>query len=392
MKSEQTHILLVEDNPGDARLIREMLRQAASDQFVLEHVDRLGTALEKLSNEQFDAILLDLSLPDSTGLDTVVRTHEHAPQVPIVVQTGTDDEEMGIHAVQAGAQEYLVKGKVESDLLIRTIRYAIVRKRAEEAERERQSLQDAVRAMEQVLAVVGHELRTPLAALRATSEFLLTEDAKQTAEWDVFLKIIHDETIRMAEMINNLLEVARLNSGLAQWNWFTVKLTEACDGALMVVRPLIDHGQVELMYEVDPPDLTMNGDPDAIQRLLINLISNSAKHTSKGSIRITAREVTKPDGRWAELQVHDTGRGIPEKVLKNLGQAFVLNSGVVGSDYVKGTGLGLAICKGIAAAHGGSITVVSEPGQGCVFTALLRADLSEPAKVDASINLTQEAA
>ncbi|MEE9211521.1 MAG: sensor histidine kinase, partial [Phycisphaeraceae bacterium] len=80
------------------------------------------------------------------------------------------------------------------------------------------------------------------------------------------------------------------------------------------------------------------------------------------------------------------------KVLKNLGQAFVLNSGVVGSDYVKGTGLGLAICKGIAAAHGGSITVVSEPGQGCVFTALLRADLSEPAKVDASINLTQEAA
>lgn len=287
-------------------------------------------------------------------------------------------------------------GRVEKYLTIRAV--ITERKRVEEerlrliVEHERNHLKEAVAAQEQLLGVVGHELRTPLAALRATSEYLLSGDPQDAEEREMFLQIIHDETVRMAEMVNNLLEAARLNSGCARWNWSVVKLAEVCDEAFRVVRPLVDHAEVDMHWEVDSPDLAMLGDAEAIRRLLINLISNSVKHTKEGAIRVSAREILKPDHRWIELQIHDTGEGISEAVAAKLGQAFVLNSGLVGPDYVKGTGLGLAICQGIASAHGGTISVDSRPGQGSTFTVLLRADLSEPAEPTSDARITAEAA
>jgi signal transduction histidine kinase len=93
------------------------------------------------------------------------------------------------------------------------------RKRSEQLERERCGLREAVAGMEQVLGVVGHELRTPLAGMRAISEFLLTEDARRMLEWDLFLRNLHDEVVRMSDTVDALLEAARLNSGRARWNW-----------------------------------------------------------------------------------------------------------------------------------------------------------------------------
>ena len=129
-------ILLVEHNPGDARLLREMLADPDGARFELTHVVQLGDAFVRLDAEHFDAVLLDLSLPDSVGLETLTRTHTHAPGAPIIVLTGLDDEMLGVRAVQIGAQDYLVKGQVERSLLVRAVRYAIERKRAEEQLRE----------------------------------------------------------------------------------------------------------------------------------------------------------------------------------------------------------------------------------------------------------------
>ncbi len=122
-------ILLIEDNPGDARLIREMLLEARSIKFDLKIVDRLAPGLDYLGREAVDVLLADLSLPDSFGLETLITIHRKFPAVPIVVLTGLDDERQGLTAVQAGAQDYLVKGQVESQLLVRAVRYAIERKR-----------------------------------------------------------------------------------------------------------------------------------------------------------------------------------------------------------------------------------------------------------------------
>lgn len=126
-------ILLVEDNPGDARLLRESLMEVDSFRFDLTHVSTLSGGLERLAESVTDVVLLDLSLPDSFGLDSFIQVHAQAPGVPFVVLTGLADETLAIEAVRQGAQDYLVKGQVDPELLIRSIHYAIERKRSDEA-------------------------------------------------------------------------------------------------------------------------------------------------------------------------------------------------------------------------------------------------------------------
>ncbi len=131
MSIAPVNILLVEDHPGDAQRCREML-EAAQLEFSLRHADRVFAAIEAIRHEPPDVILLDLFLPDSEGLDTVRRVHDAAARVPIVVMTADGDEVLAMKAIQAGAQEYLIKGSPSSESLVRCIRYSIERKRSEE--------------------------------------------------------------------------------------------------------------------------------------------------------------------------------------------------------------------------------------------------------------------
>jgi two-component system, cell cycle sensor histidine kinase and response regulator CckA len=125
-------VLLVEDNAGDARLVAELLREGGQESVALTRTDRLGDAIHLMEGEQFDAILIDLNLPDSDGLATFARARAAAPDLPFVVLTGMHDEETGVQAVREGAQDYLVKGLVEGSRLYHSIRYAVERHRFEE--------------------------------------------------------------------------------------------------------------------------------------------------------------------------------------------------------------------------------------------------------------------
>ncbi len=136
MSGKAIRVLLVEDNPGDARLIRELLAEAARAAFSLECVDRLSAGLKRLAEGGIDVILLDLGLPDSQGLDTFATIYDQVQHVPIVVLTGLDDETLAIQAMRAGVQDYLVKGQMDSHLLVHAVRYAIERKQLEEALRK----------------------------------------------------------------------------------------------------------------------------------------------------------------------------------------------------------------------------------------------------------------
>ena len=127
-------ILLVEDNPADARLLRERLAEVTSMKFELVHVERLSDCLKQLKKEEFDVVFLDMVLPDSLGLDILQRAQEEAPGMPMIVLTGTmDDEILAVKAVKEGAQDYLIKDQVDGTLLVRSIRYAIERKQVQEA-------------------------------------------------------------------------------------------------------------------------------------------------------------------------------------------------------------------------------------------------------------------
>jgi diguanylate cyclase (GGDEF)-like protein len=125
--------LLVEDNPADARLMVELLFDANARGVELHHVDRVSAALMNLENQEFDIVLLDLSLPDSSGLETVSHICTADPRIPVIVLTGMEDEALALAAVHAGAQDYLVKGQVDGRGIARSIRYAIERKRLEDS-------------------------------------------------------------------------------------------------------------------------------------------------------------------------------------------------------------------------------------------------------------------
>jgi PAS domain S-box-containing protein len=133
MTSEPIKALLVEDNPGDVRLIREMLQEAKTTLAALEDTPSLMTAVERLAKGGIDAVLLDLGLPDSQGISTFVKLHHQFPRTPIVVLTGLADEELGLQAVREGAQDYLIKGTVDSQWLCRAILYAVERTQGKEA-------------------------------------------------------------------------------------------------------------------------------------------------------------------------------------------------------------------------------------------------------------------
>ncbi|WP_164929287.1 hybrid sensor histidine kinase/response regulator [Gloeobacter violaceus] len=135
-------ILLIEDNPSDVRLLREILKDAPAARFEWRAAGRLQEAVAALAHEHFDVVLLDLSLPDSRGLDSLIALKPFAAALPIVVLTGFDDEALATGAMQLGAQDYLVKGQVTGSLLVRSIRYAIERQRAEQKIHEQAALLD----------------------------------------------------------------------------------------------------------------------------------------------------------------------------------------------------------------------------------------------------------
>ena len=152
-------ILLVEDNPGDARLLKEALRDFNhTPPFELIHVDRLALGIERTKQERFAAVLLDLSLPDAKGLEAVVRMHQEARALPIVVLTGLDDNSVALEAVRAGAQDYLIKGEIDGKLLVRSLSYAIERKRLQD---ETQRHLERITALKDINAALTSTLELP---------------------------------------------------------------------------------------------------------------------------------------------------------------------------------------------------------------------------------------
>ena len=192
MIAKPINVLLVEDNPGDARLIRLMLAEGGVPGFAVTHVTRLAEALERIPIEQFDVILLDLQLPDEHGFQTLVRVYQVAPTISILLLTGLDDQTLAIEAVRQGAQDYLVKGRFDANLLVHATRYAIERKRAEGRIQNLLKRQIAVNRLADALGRTSH-----LAGIYATIcehlNTLMDTEAFIVSSYDPDRQLIHAE-------------------------------------------------------------------------------------------------------------------------------------------------------------------------------------------------------
>jgi len=179
MNNKYIKVLLIEDNPSDTLLIRKMLENPKVSSFQLESTDSLSKGLKYLSENDIDAILLDLSLPDSSGIDTYERVRIHAPHIPVVVLTGNNDEELAGNTLRNGAQDYLIKGRINADLVKRSLRYSIERKRSEEI------LQKAYNELEQRVEDRTDELKKIIAELNL--------EIKKRKEAEESLQSAHNE-------------------------------------------------------------------------------------------------------------------------------------------------------------------------------------------------------
>jgi signal transduction histidine kinase len=369
MGPDPVRILLVEDNPGDVRLLRETLRDAGTLRYRLEHAWRLSEALERLGAGGVDVLLLDLSLPDAHGMQTVVRALEAAPDVPIIVLTGLEDDVLAVQAVQAGAQDYLPKGRLEPTLLARSIRYAMERKlleherlellRSEQAARER--AEAAVRARDDVLHVVSHDLGNSLSAIIVNTSVLIRTIPEEQRETRETIRGIRNLAKEMQRLREDLLDVASIEAGRLSLEEGEVGADELLSVLHERFEPLVAEKHLLLRLVDDAGGAPLHCDRERLLQALGNLVGNAVKFTpADGTITVRVEL----NGAAFRLQVIDSGPGIPADALPRIFDRFFTER----AGNPRGTGLGLAIARGIAQAHGGTIEAESVPGQGSTFT------------------------
>ncbi|MGZ7136442.1 MAG: response regulator [Methanobacterium sp.] len=161
MQVKPIKILIIEDSKEDIIIIKEMLKETSKIPFKLNYANKLKTGFEELFNDSYDLILLDLNLPDSWGFDTFIRTYDQAPELPIVILSGFDDEDVAIKAVREGAQDYLIKGEIDGRVLARSIYYAIERKNIEkQLIKTQKDLRKLIEWHEEELMDTGNKLKS----------------------------------------------------------------------------------------------------------------------------------------------------------------------------------------------------------------------------------------
>ena len=361
--SDPIKILLIEDNPGDVRLIREMLSETGT-RYNIECVDRLSKGVERLTSEGIDIVLLDLGLPNSKGFDTFSKMSEYASKLPIIVLTGLNDEEIGSRTIRNGSQDYLVKGQIDRRLLTRSIRYAIERKRLEEDMRKAEATQKLMKLKDQFISAVTHELRTPLVSIKGYVDDIVSGEMGEIPEKIAsHLEVAKRNTDRLINLVNDLLDIRRLESGRFELNLEYMDLREVVDNCSREIQPSIKSKSQNFITKLPDMPLMVQGDSIKLSQAVMNLLSNATKFAPEGG-KITLR--VKMGKGFFKIQVSDTGIGIKKQDLEKVFEPFTT---IEKPTYIKGTGLGLSVTKGLIEAHGGKIWVESEgEGKGATLT------------------------
>src|SRR5258708_9490627 len=171
MESHPIHVLLIEDNEEHVTFLRQLLASSAAGQFELHTAGEVGRGIERLKDGGIQLILLDLSLPDSDGLETFIRVIEVTPEIPLIVLSGINDVALAVETVQLGAQDYLVKGHVDNHLLVRSMQYSIERKRAQlQLKRANDNLEARVRERTDALVQTNAQLQQEIAERERAQE------------------------------------------------------------------------------------------------------------------------------------------------------------------------------------------------------------------------------
>mgnify|MGYP001799924795 FL=1 len=380
------NILLIEDNLAEARLLQEFLKDTSFNEFSLAHVQRLSEALDAIGDDSsqpclYNKILLELTLPDSQGLESLKPLMARAPCLPIVVLTNTNDEQLAIEAVRKGAQDYLVKRQINPQLLIRSLRYAIERKqyletlravnetlehRVEERTAELVEAKEVNQFKSEFVSILSHDIRNPLNAILLAAGLLKNSDDTLNPD----KKVAHYQMIRsaiknMSLLLDEASFIGRADSGKLNCELIEIDLVAFCKAIVEEIRLNASQTDIEIVFNIKGNRINILGDEKLLHHILTNLLGNAVKYSPSNSLVIfdlifKELEVT--------LRIEDSGIGIPLEEQKHLFEPFHRASNV---GKIAGTGLGLSIVKKCVEAHGGEIAVQSQEGIGSTFTVTL---------------------
>ena len=371
MSTERIKVLLVEDNPSDARLIQESLAEATDDSFDLETVDTLAAGLHRLGCGGIEAILLDLALPDSFGQETFVRAKAQAMGVAIIVLTGLVDDSLALKLVQGGAQDFVAKVEVTGNNLTRAILYAIERERLEQKFRKlNEDLEQRIRErtaelessnkeLEAFSYSVSHDLRGPLTTLHGFADLLLEKYGSALGEQPRnYLHRINEAVTRMSCLIDDLLKLGKVNR--QQLSLCDVGLRRLVEEVVHELEAETANRKIEWRIEALP---VIQCDRGLMKQVLTNLISNAIKYSRTRDPAIIEVRGVFIEGESTVL-VRDNGVGFDLTSAEKLFSPF---QRFHRAEEFEGTGIGLATVQRIINKHRGRIWAHSEPQKGSTF-------------------------
>ncbi|MCC6873688.1 MAG: response regulator [Sandaracinaceae bacterium] len=363
-------VLLVEDSPTQAAQLELVLADCGLDD--VRVASRLDEALGLLAEAASDVVLLDLELPDATGLTGCARVTSQFPGVPLVVLTSHAGDETAVAAIEQGAEDYILKHQVDPSGLKRSLRYAIERHRSrnalaaltEQLRAKTSELEAINQQKDLILGVVAHDLRNPLGVVRGYADFLASGAiGEPSAEQAEILAIVRRTADYMLRLVEDLLDFSRIQSGRMELDRAETDLVELVSEAVRVHQVLAQPKEiaVELARADDVGKLFVDG--HKIRQVLDNLLSNALKFSHKGG---RVEVLLERNSHCAHVAVRDHGVGMSAQDVGRIFRPFEKGSSrPTGGE--RSTGLGLAIVRNIVEAHGGRIVVESAPGEGSTF-------------------------
>ncbi|MFK7741250.1 MAG: ATP-binding protein [Planctomycetota bacterium] len=363
-------VLLIEDEFVDAKIVERNLRTQAYGVFAVQRVDSLQAAEWEFSQRNYDAVLLDLSLPDGSGAKLVERCLATAPETPIVCLTGNIDEHVAIEATRLGAEDYLLKDDCSPRMLVNALKLATERARLRQDLRRAHEQENQLK--DRFLSHVSHEMRTPLTAILQFVTILRDGLAGEVNDDQArYLDIVHRNSEQLKRMISTLMDATRCQHGKLRCMPTRTRLEQVIESAVTNLEGKAQGKGVALSWQAEAGLPDAIADAGRMEQVIVNLLENAIKFTPKGqAVRVHLGASPESDEALC-ITVEDEGCGVAEDQLNKVFDRLFQDDR---RDISRqGLGLGLHICREILELHGGSIHAERRQPNGTRFVATVPA-------------------
>ncbi len=358
MTKQVIRVLIIEDDREDYMLAKHYLKEIDPDKYEVAWGSAYEKAMQVIANQTHDVYLVDYNLGNNNGVDLVRQATNSGILKPFIFLTGMDDLSVDEKALEAGAVDFLIKHKINKEILERSIRYAMHQKMIEK------ELQESNNTKNKLFSIISHDLRSPLTSLAGSLEVLAADDSDlDKAIRNRILDELNRTTKTTLTLLDNLLNWSRSQIGAIALNREWIALGEIVNQVFDILENNRRQKNLELINQVDK-DVEIFADRNALTLIIRNLCSNAVKFTpEQGTIKVSAVA----SGKTTTVYVEDNGIGMNEVIIKKVLEDKSFYS-TFGTANEKGSGLGLIITREFIEKQGGLLSVESTPGKGSRFS------------------------